>query len=151
MKNAVRFLLFAVAVSACRPATPPPQIAPQQTGEEFTLAPGQEAAMQGTGLIVTLTGVPDDQRCPLKIECAMSGPVTVSIEVRSGSGAPQEFILDSFTDIDGRVPETNFKMTNVRAEFDGFVIQLRSILPFPQYSTSEIDPDDYRVTFLVTK
>ncbi len=62
------------------PSRPPPQIAPQ-TGEEFTLAPGQEAAMQGTGLIVSLTGVPDDQRCPLKIECAMSGPVTVTIEI----------------------------------------------------------------------
>ena len=81
MKNAIQFLLFTAAVFACQPVAPPPQIAPQQTGEEFTLAPGQEAAMQGTGLIVSLTGVPDDQRCPLKIECAVNGPVTVTIEI----------------------------------------------------------------------
>ena len=137
-------------LSGSQPNTPPAPIT-AGLGEKFSLIPGQAATISGTDLTVTLSGIPGDQRCPLKIECAMSGPVTVPVAVRSGSGAAQEFILQTFTDNDGNVPGGEFGGMMVRVEYKGYVIQLVSILPFPQYSTSEIQDDDYRVSFVVSK
>lgn len=147
----IHFLIpFALFLIACGSATPPPPVI-AGLGEVFTLTSGQSAKIEDTDMTITLVGVPGDARCPLDIECVESGPVTVTVTIQSGSDAPEEFTFQSFTDNDGSVPEMDFEGMTAGIEANGFVIRLKSVLPFPQYSTSEIDPDDYRVTFFVTK
>jgi hypothetical protein len=45
----------------------------------------------------------------------------------------------------------DFQGMKDQVEFDGYLIQVESILPFPQMSVSEIGDTDYRVSFAVTK
>jgi hypothetical protein len=137
-------------LTACQPATQLPAITAQE-GEEFTLAVGQSAQISGTDLTLTLIGVPSDGRCPLDIECAESGPVTVVVTVRSSLSEPIEIIFQAFTDNDGRVPEMEFQGVKDREKFEWVLIQVESILPFPQMSVSEIGDGEYRVSFLITK
>ncbi len=143
-------LLLGFLLTACQPTTPPPPIT-AVIGEEFTLVPGQTVAITDTDLTLTLESVPDDGRCPLDIECAESGPVTVVVTVRSSLSEPTEIIFRAFTDNDGRVPEMEFQGMKDREEFEGVLIQVESILPFPQMSVSEIGDDEYRVSFVITK
>lgn len=145
-----KLLLLSLLMAACQPATPPPPITAVM-GEEFTLAPGQSVAIADANLILTLVSVLDDGRCPLEIECAESGPVAVTATVQSGSNAPNEIVFQTFTDNDGRVPEMEFQGMTDRVEFEGYLIQVESILPFPQMSVSEIGDSEYRVSFLITK
>lgn len=160
MKKTTLAFLFVLILSStsCRliPAMPEPSTATPEPitaglNEEFSLAPGQMASITGTDWVVILSGIPGDQRCPLNIECAMSGPVTIPVTVRSGSGAPQEFILQTFTDNDGSVPGGDFEGMTVGVEFEGYALHVRRVLPFPQNSTSEIRSSDYRVSLIVTK
>ena len=143
-------LLLSLLLAACQPATPPTPIT-AVTGMEFTLAPGQTVAIADADLILTLISVPDDGRCPLDIECAESGPVTVIVTVRSSLSEPREIIFRTFTDNAGRVPEMEFQGMKDREEFEGVLIQVESVLPFPQMSVSEIGDGEYRVSFLITK
>jgi len=150
MKNWIWILLFAVFVSSCTPPTSwSPIIA--ALGEPFTLAPGQSATIANTGLTITFKGAPDDSRCPLKIECAESGPVTVTITVQSGDEAPRDFTLQSFTDNNGLIPEMGFQGMTAKVEAGGFVIRLKSVLPFPQKSFDEIADAEYRASFVAMK
>lgn len=150
MKKSISRFLIVAALSACQTASPLPPV----TGgldNEFVLAPGQTAEINGTDLSITLRSVPGDGRCPLDVECTESGPVTLSMEVRVNSSASQEFILQTFTDTSGRVPEGPFEGMQDRVEHDGYLIRVRGVLPFPQTSASGIEEGDYRVSFLVTK
>lgn len=143
-------LLLGFLLVACQPATPPPPIT-AIIGEEFTLALGQTVTITDADLTLTLESVPDDGRCPLDIECAESGPVTVIVTVRSSLSEPTEIIFRTFTDNDGRVPEMEFQGMKDREEFDGVLIQVESILPFPRMSAPAIEDNDFRVSFLITK
>ena len=156
---------FVLFLAACGSATPPQPITAVLDGE-FTLAPDQTATIQGVDLAITLVGVSGDERCPAKIECAMTGPVSAQIKVASSSSAPMEFLIQSFSSSDGSVVKTldiftldsdesltkvTFEGIDNGVEYDGFSIRLKSVLPFPQYSTSEISASSYRVSFVVSK
>jgi|WetSurMetagenome_2_1015567.scaffolds.fasta_scaffold546738_2 hypothetical protein len=145
----ISIILLVTLLTACQSATPAPIIA--TTGAEFTLAIDQTVTLENTELSITLTSVPGDQRCPLKIECAMSGPVTVSITVRSGSNAPEEIVFQTFTDNDGHAPPLSFQGIQDQVEYEGYLIQIESVLPFPQRSVNEIRDSEYRVSFVVTQ
>ena len=143
------FLLF---ITACTliPSTPLPP-ASADLGSEFELAPGQIATMNGTDLKITLLGVPGDQRCPLEIECAISGPVSATISIQSSSEAPKEVSFLTFTDNDGSVPQMDFEGMTTSVEQNGYLVQIKSITPFPQKRIGEINAEEYRVRLVVTK
>jgi len=146
-----RFLVLVVLfLSACKPVAPLPPLTAEMEAE-FALAPGQSATIADAGLTLTLVGVPSDRRCPLEIECAESGPVTVVVTVQSDSDISTEIVFQTFTDNDGRVPELEFEGMQDCVKFEGYQIQVTSILPFPRQSVSEIKALDYRVSFTVTK
>lgn len=149
MLRLFRVSLLTISLSACGTAAPLSPVT-ANLNEEFILTPGQTALIAGTDLTIALTGV-GDARCPLDIECAESGPVTVVIEVAANTDAPMIVTLQAFTDTDGRVPAGPFEGIQDRAEHEGYLIQLKSVLPFPQMSTDEIDDKDYRVSFAVSK
>ncbi|MBK6646725.1 MAG: hypothetical protein IPG44_13445 [Anaerolineales bacterium] len=150
MKKMVVSVLFSMIFSACGTATPLPPVT-TDVGADFTLAPGQSAALNGTDIELTLIGVPGDERCPLLIECAMSGPVTIMIAVKSVSNFFGEFQLTTFTDTNGSVPPMEFEGVSPRFELNGYSIRVVSVLPFPRQSVDEIRDEDYRVTFEAAK
>src|SRR5688572_5939444 len=112
----VSFLLFAICILiACQPAATPSSPGPAPLNTEITLAPGQSAAATGTNLTITFHSVVSDERCPSQMECAASGPVTVSLSVQQGNEVPNDFTLQTFTDLDGRSPNVQFEGVTNRA------------------------------------
>ena len=146
------FVAFFIFINACvsAPVNLPSHI-PVDLGKEFTLLVGQSAIFKNNDLTVTLMDIPNDGRCPMQIECAENGPVTVELSIRSGSNAPNEFSFNTFTDNDGSVPQMDFEGMTTKVEQDGYIVQIKSILPFPQRSVDEIKAGDYQVTLIVTK
>lgn len=143
------FMLFAILLAACRPATPLPTLA-ATTNAEFTLAPDQTAAITDTGLSIRLIAISSDQRCPSDLECAESGPVTLAISIQKDSNSSVEFILQVFTGNDGRAPEGPFEGIRDRVEYEGYLIRIKGVLPYPVQSVNESKSAKYRVAFFVT-
>ena len=141
-------ILLVLALTSCQTSPPPPPItAPVK--DEFILRPNQSATILGTDLTLKLITVTSDERCPLEIECAMSGPVTLTISIQNTANALTEFSLQTFTDNDGRTPEISFEGIQDRVEFDGYLIQIKAVQPYPTKSTAEIKNSEYQVSFIV--
>jgi len=146
-----RFFLLALCTLACRFAVPLEPVS-AILGEEFTLKVGQSATISTADMVITLVSVPGDQRCPYELECAVSGPVSLSITVQIGSDALQEYALQTFTDNDGRAPDMAFEgIQSSVIVGDGYMIQLESVLPYPQRSMGEVRDWEYQVSFTVLK
>ncbi len=142
--------LFAICIlTACQTATPSAP-GPAGLNREVTLAPGQSAAVTGTDLTITFDSVVSDERCPSEIECAASGPVTVSLSIQEGAGDPTDFTLQTFTDLNGRSPNVQFEGVTNRAEVGDYAIQIASVTPYPQNLETKIDTSEYRVALLVS-
>ena len=149
IRNIATFLWLVLLLAACQSATPSPITA--ATGTEFTLAPDQTATIESAGLRLRLIGIAGDERCPSQIECAMSGPVSLTVSVQKDAASPVEYALQTFTSNDGRSPEGHFEGMEDNLEYEGFVIQVKSVLPYPAKSTAEIKESEYQVSFLVTE
>ena len=141
-------ILLLIALTSCQAAPPPPPIT-ASVSDEFILRPSQSAAILGTDLTLKLIAITSDERCPLEIECAMSGPVSLSISIQSTENAPAEFALQTFTGNDGRTPDMSFEGIQDRVEFDGYLIQIKAVQPYPTKSTAEIKNSEYQVSFIV--
>ena len=142
-------LLLTCLVSACQTATPTPIAANPDT--EFTLAPGQSAAVADTDMTITFHMVTGDDRCPSEVECAASGPVSVSLTVQQGDAAPTDVLLQTFTDHNGRAPSVPFEGLTNPAEVGAYRIQLVGVTPYPENPEIKIEPAEYRVSLLVSK
>src|SRR5512134_1297502 len=94
--------MLCLLVAACQTANPTIET-PLNT--EFTLARDQSARIKTTDLTVTFSSVLSDDRCPIEVECAASGPVTVSLAIhRAGEDLPVNVTMETFTDQEGRAP-----------------------------------------------
>ncbi len=136
-----------ILLTGCGSATPAPIVASVDT--EFTLAPNQIATLANTELSIRLIGVGGDQRCPSKIECAISGPVSVSLSAQIGNQAPTNIDLQAFTSNNGRAPDMQFQGIKDRAIYESYLIRIVGVLPYPAKSLNEIKASDYRVSVLV--
>jgi len=150
MKKITFALILLILLSSCGSATPHEPIT-ADLGTEFTLAPDQIATLADANLTVRLIGVGGDQRCPSEIECAVSGPVSVSLSVQLGDSEPTQIDLQVFTSNNGRAPEMEFEGIKDREVYEGYLIQVVSVLPYPAKRFDEIKDSEYRVSFLVTK
>ena len=144
--------LFMICIlTACQSAaTTAPLPGPAGLNTEVTLAPSQSAAVTGTDLTITFLSIVSDDRCPSDVECAASGPVTVSLSVQQGDESPSEFTLQTFTDLDGRSPNVQFEGVTNRTEVGNYVIQLAGVTPYPTSSTTPIETSAYRVALLIS-
>ena len=149
MKKIILVLLLILLLTGCGSATPAPVVAP--VGSEFTLAPNQTATIANTELTIRLIGVGGDQRCPSQIECAVSGPVSLSLSAQVGNQAPTNIDLQVFTGNDGRAPDIQFQGIQDRTTYAGYVIRVVGVLPYPAKSFNEIKDSAYRVTLIVSK
>lgn len=144
-------LLFIIcSLIACQPAATESSPGPAGLNTEVALALGQSASVTGAGLTITFHAVVSDERCPSDVECAASGPVTVSLSVQHGNGEPNDFTLQTFTDLDGRSPNVQFEGVINRAEVGGYAVQLAGVTPYPTSSTIPIETSAYRVILLVS-
>lgn len=134
-------------LTACQAANPTIE-APLNS--EFSLARDQSATIKSTRLTITFNSVLSDNRCPRQIECAVNGPVTVSLFVEEEGGTPAGITLQTLTDPDGRAPEGEFEGIENSAERGDYVIRVLGVLPYPQ-NLSGIKPSDYQVTLIVTE
>src|SRR5687768_15015530 len=142
-------LVIVYILAACQTGTSPSPVT-TTINHEITLAPDQSAAVTGTDLTITFHSVVSDERCPSDVECAASGPVTVSLSVQQGNGTPNDFTLQTFTDVNGRSPNVQFEGITNRAEVGEYVIQIAGVTPYPKNSTMETEASAYRVALLVS-
>lgn len=134
-------------LAACQPAAPTIEAA---VNNEFVLARDQSARIKGTDLTITFNSVLSDDRCPIEIECAASGPVTVSLSVhREGEDIPTGMTLQVFTGEDGRTSGAPPEAVQNSAETAEHVIWLIGVLPYPK-NLSGIKASDYEATLVVT-
>jgi hypothetical protein len=147
----IPFILLMIGmVSACQTTTPPPNVA-AHVNTEFTLAPGQSATVADKDLTISFHSVPGDARCPSEVECAASGPVSISLSVQQGNEAPTDVALQTFTDHTGRAPSVPFEGITNRVEAAEYLIQIVGVTPYPQNPEIKIEPSEYRVALLVSK
>ena len=147
--NLLPFILLILSfVSACQ-ATPPSPVA-AKVDAEFTLAPDQSAAVEGTDLTITFRSVPGDDRCPSEVECAASGPVDVLLSVQKGGEESRDFNLQTFTDHKGIAPSVPFDGLTNPIEVGGYLIRIAGVTPYPTNPEITIEPSDYRVTLIVS-
>ena len=144
-------LLAAVLLMACKSERTSSSPAPIPLDADITLAPGQSTTVTGTDLTITFHSVVSDERCPSQVECAASGPVTVSLSVQQGDGTPNDFTLQTFTDQNGRAPNVQFEGVTNRAELGEYVIQIAGVTPYPTDPSTKIDPSQYRVGLTVLR
>jgi hypothetical protein len=142
-------ILLIIFLSACQTKTPEP--ISTSTGIDFTLSAGQTATLTNANLIVTFVSVLGDERCPSEIECAASGPVTVQLSIKDGTGAVTEETLQTFTDYKGAAPSMEFEGIKDRVTINGYQIKILSVLPYPKIWQDEIKQTEYQLGLRVTK
>ncbi len=143
-------MMWMILLTACQPATPLPHLS-VITGTEFTLAPNQTAALTDTELTIRLIGVSGDERCPSEIECVVSGPVSISLSAQMGEAEPTDINLQVFTSNNGLAPDMHFEGIEDRAIYEGYLIRVAGVLPYPAKSFNEIKDSEYRVRLVVSE
>src|SRR5690349_15026784 len=136
MKKIMSVLLMIILLAGCVPAAPTQVTA--TLGAEFTLAPNQTVTLTDTDLIIQLISVPNDQRCPSSIECAVSGPVSVALSAQRRGKQATEIDLQTFTSDDGSAPDMQFQGIQDRMVYAGYLIRVVGVLPYPVKSFNEI-------------
>lgn len=106
--------------------------------ERFTLAPGQTAEVEGTGLRVTFESVSADSRCPADVTCVWEGDAVVMVSVQATGSARLQHELHT----SGRYP--------TEADAGDYRVRLVEVAPAPRSGASPA-PGDYRVTLLVSR
>jgi hypothetical protein len=148
MKTRILFacLFIASLLTACQSAIP---LVDTNVNKEFSLAPGQSARIRGTDLTFTFNAVLSDDRCPIEIECAANGPVTLSLSVQPAEAVPFGITLETFTDQEGRSSGVVSEGIQDATEVGDYLIRVLGVLPYPR-NLSGIKASDYQATFVVT-
>jgi hypothetical protein len=134
MKLAMPFATLLVA-SACATAARAPALhAP--VGQEFNLAQGQTATVDGEPLVVRFTGVLEDSRCPAGRQCIRAGEARIQVELRV-PGQPAEEVSLATAPAQPRY-----------ASYEAFDVHLVALDPLPR---PDVSRPHYVATLRVTK
>jgi hypothetical protein len=148
-KHFTLLTLLIFILTACQMHIPQP--IPPPLDAEFTLEAGQSATITDTDLTIVFNSVLKDERCPSELECAASGPVTVSLAAKYGDGTVTNLTLQTFTDYNGRTPEGPFEGIEDRVELGDYLVSIKGVLPYPVESFNEIKDAQYQATFVVNE
>ena len=120
-------------------ATRTPTLSAQPNEEHLTLRMGEWTALSSANdTRVILTTLLEDSRCPSDANCMQPGRARVAITIDSG-GRLARFDLSSFgMDL------------NRFGSFNGYLLELRKVMPLAARVGTTIPPSDYRVTMRVT-
>lgn len=105
--------------------------------QQFTLAPGEAASIDGTGVRVQFIRVMADSRCPADALCIWVGDATVHLRVFAGA-ATSDYDLHTASSEQSSI------------EHGGMRISLVQLQPYP-FSHRTIQPSDYRATLEVRR
>jgi len=147
-KLSFSFLFTLYLLVACQSGESLPPVT-ATINNEFTLAPEQSAMITSTDLTITFNSVLGDDRCPSEVECAASGPVTVSLSVKQGNEKAVELTLQTFTDQNGRAPGREFEGIEDRAELGDYLLQITGVTPYPKNLSTQIKSSEYQVILIV--
>ena len=140
--SGARAWLVAASVAAglaggCRDGVSSPSGMGVPLGQEFTLAVGQVASVEGASLRLALRAVRNDSRCPVDVQCVWEGDATVFLDV-AGSSATAAYELHT----SGRFPR--------QASHGPYRITLVRLDPVP-HAGSPPAAGDYRATLVVVR
>ena len=145
-KRILASLYLVWILAACQTANPTIEAA---MNTEFTLARDQSARIKTTDMTVTFNSVLSDDRCPIEVECAASGPVTISLSIQhEGEDFPTNVTLQTFTDQEGRAPTGEFGGIDASADIGDHLIYVVGVVPYPR-NLSGIKASDYQATLVV--
>jgi hypothetical protein len=128
-------LLAATGCDEKAPAGPTGPTVP--INQQFTLAPGEAAVIEGTGLRVQFMRVLGDSRCPADALCIWIGDATVHVRIFEGT-ATSDYDLHT----------ANSQQSTI--EHGGTRVSLVQLQPYP-FSSRTIQPSDYRATLDVRR
>jgi hypothetical protein len=129
-------LIFCLlAATACDEQAPTGPAVP--INQQFTLAPGEAAAIDRAGLRLQFMRVIGDSRCPADAICVWIGDATVLVRV---------FVGTQTSDYD---LHTNNSLQST-VDIGGVRIALVQLQPYP-FSNRPIQPADYRATLEVRR
>ena len=134
MNGAFSSLAVLLLLASC--GTSPAAARPARVADPFTLAPGETAQVEGTGLAVTFESVSADSRCPSDVTCVWEGDAVVLVSARPATTSPRELHTS------GRFA--------TEAEVDGYRVRLVELVPVPRSGASPA-PSAYRATLVVTR
>jgi hypothetical protein len=135
MLRAMTPLLFLAACASGGGTTPTPPT--PGLNEEFTLAPGQTASVNGTNVRLTFDRVSEDSRCPTDVTCIWEGDAVVVLKVKvEAEEATREVHTQGGEPRSRKAPAGDYVVTLVRLD------------PAPR-STAPIEPSAYRATLIV--
>ena len=107
-------------------------------GTDFTLAPGESAAIDGQSMQLMFVKLNGDSRCPTNalIQCVWGGSAVIAVRTSSNAGT-RDLPLETL-------------VTRDTATVDGFLVRLVSVTPEP-LTTDPIPPSSYRATMRITR
>ena len=123
-----------LATTACDEKVPTGPSVP--LNQQFTLSPGEVAAIQGTSLRVQFLRVSGDSRCPADAICIQGGDALAHI--RAVDGRSSEYQLHTGDESRAAVTHAEFR------------IELVNLQPYP-FSSRTIQPDEYRAMLRVSR
>jgi hypothetical protein len=136
VSGASSFAAVLLLLASC--STSPTSPRAVNVGARFTLAPGQTAQVEGSGLRVTFESVTADSRCPVDVTCVWEGDAVVVVSLRPASAGAAQHELHTA----GRYPS--------EAEEGDYRVRLVDLAPAPRQGGSS-RPGDYRATFVVAR
>jgi hypothetical protein len=112
----------------------PPEVPP---GEEILLRPGEEAAVEGTGGVLSFARMISDSRCPRDTLCVWAGEVTLLLEWTVGGAEAEALRVAGFPPV-------------AAATESGHTVTVVQVDPYPEQGR-KFDPSAYRATLKVTE
>jgi len=126
-------LVCLLAATACDESSTGPTVTLDQ---QFTLAPGETASIDGRGARLRFEGVTGDSRCPVDAICIQGGDAVVKVQASGDGGSVS---LELHTGDSSRAAAT----------YGNLRVALLEVQPYP-FSSRTTAPGDYRATLLVT-
>jgi hypothetical protein len=133
--RAISLFFCLLAATGCDEKAPTGPTVP--INQQFTLAPGETAAIDVTSMRVQFMRVMGDSRCPADAICIQGGDAIVLIRVFEGA-APRDYDLHT-----GNSQQAVVDHGAIR-------ISLVELQPYP-FSSRTIEPSDYRATLEVRR
>ena len=112
-------------------------------GDEFSLAIGQSATIEGENLEVTFLKLLGDDRCPSGANCIQSGSVRCSVEFVSSGGSDEPVAERMVLSQPGLTEQPAVKT------YQDYRVSCR-VLPYPE-AEQRIPDKDYRLLLTLTR
>ncbi|BBY94346.1 hypothetical protein MGALJ_40150 [Mycobacterium gallinarum] len=110
--------------------------------QEFALHGGRQVAIRDADLRLRFTDVLEDSRCPTDVECFWTGQARITVDAELGRDAPASLEFNT-NPAPGQGTLTN--------DVGGYVIELRSLDPYPKTPDDSPALSDYSATLVVRK